>query len=62
MCVKQITDRTSRQPSSGLNFNQPMSGRRDGKMEAGEQKEGADERMRDRRVEGRRGKMKGSAQ
>lgn len=31
-------------------------------MEAGRQKEGADERGRDRRMEGRREEMKGSAQ
>lgn len=31
-------------------------------MEAGRQREGADERKRDRRMEGRRGQMKGSAQ
>ena len=30
-----------------------MTGRRDGKMEAGRQKECADERRRDRRMEGR---------
>lgn len=51
--------KTNRRPhgpsqSSGLNFNRLVSRRRDGKMEAGSQKEGADERRKDRRMEEKR--------